>query len=1158
MGTVKTLGRTAFRKYVTDGVPASGAHQPDKDEIFDFVDAIDANILSIDTYASVKALAAADAPDFIMIRGFASNADGRHGLFSNDATKGVRGYATINDGGQGYPLGQFRVSLDAANGDSGTGAYAIIRAKSEVALQDANGNPKLPVSGDLVTIEHRNATAGFDGYAITGATQANPVVLTLTIPDDDVLPLNNNIIEISGVSGMTQLNGNRYRVASRDTDAGTVELQTLAGVDVDGSAYGAYTSGGAAVQKAVFEFVDNSPPTASDSNYVPVEIVSGSTATTKTVSGSDTTEARADVAASMKNLRDAVDTAFNTGPSSPTNSGVIYPTRHNIVSYRYDTGTLTDKYTGFDNKLQLAVNPESPANTPKGDTIRVSATFATSGNVQVIDAEICDAYIIAAGSGYEDTPTVSPLAANWKYVDFNDVTGGALTQADVTFDGTPSACDIEFALSDDVLTIRTTDNETEYRRDHAGIFRPEWAGGVGDGVTDDSTAIQNLIKSICIGDTDTIERYGAGSVGRGGTVWLGRKTWNCDGQRIHVNPGGNRHSGEVAAIKFAGAGQGGTPQGIRPSHRETGAVLLRCILSCNMPDAPDGNTDYIAKGLAFEDFVLVGGLELFSCQQCVDIDHITVAPFYPVGEKVTEDGLVYRRNGAGVFAKNCSLLGFYSCFTSNGDIVLSPENRAFDDLRYELNGWYMVNCNQVNGNASVTSECLFPIWLDEPDGENPCANFNLRTHLAEANAKGLRLLSVNNVELELTAIAGSGMSPYDMGAQYAITAVSVGSPSTLTTIRAPGHNVQDGDVVYFSRFSETNQTTFSDLYQMTGTASNVSGEYFDVDIEVTTSPFPTWATGDPDYDGVVSVRGADNPRIIVGSANHTVNFFHLKNTNMNGEPNRNVYPDGGVGVRLNYCDKAVIDHGVTLTNYNVALSLTANLNGDKVWYGDLKTTGSTVAVLDNSTSLAPMEALGMKALDGWGFAKLTGEPDHKYDGMLAYADGVTWDPLGNGRPCLVMYVGSTWYGAGTRGLVGLDDLSTGDVILELNDSTVDVGVTLFRRDVNNESLSISGGNLSSQGAKISMYGGSHSTFPNNFLLERSNTDAMLVHGATGDITWYEDDGSTVGVFWDASEATLAIPTLKTGTHTTLGGESVTGYIEIEDAGGTTRKLAVVS
>jgi hypothetical protein len=34
--------------------------------------------------------------------------------------------------------------------------------------------------------------------------------------------------------------------------------------------------------------------------------------------------------------------------------------------------------------------------------------------------------------------------------------------------------------------------------------------------------------------------------------------------------------------------------------------------------------------------------------------------------------------------------------------------------------------------------------------------------------------------------------------------------------------------------------------------------------------------------------------------------------------------------------------------------------------------------------------------------------------------------------------------------------------------------------------------------------------------------------------------------------------IKFGAHTTLGGETVSGYIEIKDSGGTTRKVAIVT
>lgn len=73
---------------------------------------------------------------------------------------------------------------------------------------------------------------------ITGATQADPVVITATSHgysnDDEVF--------ITGVVGMTEING-RFFVLGNVT-ANTYELRTIHGTDVDGSAYTAYTSGG--------------------------------------------------------------------------------------------------------------------------------------------------------------------------------------------------------------------------------------------------------------------------------------------------------------------------------------------------------------------------------------------------------------------------------------------------------------------------------------------------------------------------------------------------------------------------------------------------------------------------------------------------------------------------------------------------------------------------------------------------------------------------------------------------------------------------------------------------------------------------------------------------------------------------------------------------
>ena len=42
------------------------------------------------------------------------------------------------------------------------------------------------------------------------------------------------------------------------------------------------------------------------------------------------------------------------------------------------------------------------------------------------------------------------------------------------------------------------------------------------------------------------------------------------------------------------------------------------------------------------------------------------------------------------------------------------------------------------------------------------------------------------------------------------------------------------------------------------------------------------------------------------------------------------------------------------------------------------------------------------------------------------------------------------------------------------------------------------------------------------------------------------------------DGTATLATLKTGTHSAIGAETITGFIEIQDSGGTTRKIAVVS
>lgn len=93
---------------------------------------------------------------------------------------------------------------------------------------------------DLEDAYFVDAGATYDNpFTITGATKANPVVITTGASHG---LSNGDTIDIVKVEGMTELNGNRYTVAN--VTATTVELQDEDGADIDGTAYTTYTSGG--------------------------------------------------------------------------------------------------------------------------------------------------------------------------------------------------------------------------------------------------------------------------------------------------------------------------------------------------------------------------------------------------------------------------------------------------------------------------------------------------------------------------------------------------------------------------------------------------------------------------------------------------------------------------------------------------------------------------------------------------------------------------------------------------------------------------------------------------------------------------------------------------------------------------------------------------
>lgn len=81
---------------------------------------------------------------------------------------------------------------------------------------------------------------------ITGITQANPGVVTYTGTD----PSNGDIVYISGVVGMTQVNGRTYKVANVNGGANTFELtEHTAGTNINTTSFTAWSSGGTALRR---------------------------------------------------------------------------------------------------------------------------------------------------------------------------------------------------------------------------------------------------------------------------------------------------------------------------------------------------------------------------------------------------------------------------------------------------------------------------------------------------------------------------------------------------------------------------------------------------------------------------------------------------------------------------------------------------------------------------------------------------------------------------------------------------------------------------------------------------------------------------------------------------------------------------------------------
>ena len=134
-----------------------------------------------------------------------------------------------------------------------------VQIEDVVGMTELNGNQYTVanVSGDTFELSGVDGT-GFTAYTsggeatqvvnISAASNTSPVVIT----SNNHGFANNDEVFISGVGGMTELNGNRYYIANVTTN--TFELTNqITGANIDGSSFGVFTSGGTVAR--VFEIV---------------------------------------------------------------------------------------------------------------------------------------------------------------------------------------------------------------------------------------------------------------------------------------------------------------------------------------------------------------------------------------------------------------------------------------------------------------------------------------------------------------------------------------------------------------------------------------------------------------------------------------------------------------------------------------------------------------------------------------------------------------------------------------------------------------------------------------------------------------------------------------------------------------------------------------
>lgn len=136
---------------------------------------------------------------------------------------------------------EFEPGVARPTGGSGSGTAGATTQRYRVTAIDSDTlEESFPSTSTSVAVTTVSETIPDATVVITGATNANPVVVTSVAHGKS----NGDLVLIAAVGGMTELNGRYFTLSA--VAANTFALQDEDGVDVDGTAYAAYTAGGTA------------------------------------------------------------------------------------------------------------------------------------------------------------------------------------------------------------------------------------------------------------------------------------------------------------------------------------------------------------------------------------------------------------------------------------------------------------------------------------------------------------------------------------------------------------------------------------------------------------------------------------------------------------------------------------------------------------------------------------------------------------------------------------------------------------------------------------------------------------------------------------------------------------------------------------------------